>query len=87
MFLYANRNLYTADSVAAIAYRKELSDNVKSDLKKLNKFYEDHQSFIEPAVSWVYDKFLKGNNQPSGMLSYNEVTAYMIAFYKKFGTI
>ena len=87
MFMYANRNLYYADSVTAIAYRRQLSENVKLDLERLNKFYKDHQSFIEPAVSWFYDKFLKSNNQPSGMFSYSEVTAYLVAFYKKFGTI
>ena len=29
--------------------------------------------------------YLKANNQPGGKLSYNEVVAWLVAYYKKFG--
>jgi hypothetical protein len=32
-----------------------------------------------------YGEFLKANNQPAGKKSYNEVIAWLIAYYKKFG--
>jgi hypothetical protein len=35
---------------------------------------------------WGYGEFLKANNQPAGKRSYNEVVAWLIAYYKKFGT-
>jgi hypothetical protein len=32
-----------------------------------------------------HTKLLKANNQPAGKRSYNEVVAWLIAYYKKFG--
>ena len=87
MFIYANRNLYFTDSVAAKIYRKELSDDVVTDLKEWKEFNRRHQSIIEPVVRWVYGKYLQGNQQPEGVLSYDEVTGFIIAYYKKFGKI
>ncbi len=87
MFIYANRNLYFTDSLTAKKYRKELNAFVLSDFKEWSKFEKDHRSFVEPVISWVYGKFLQGNEQPAGVLSYDKVTAFIIAYYKKFGSI
>lgn len=87
MFLYANHSLYKVDSSAAKNFRNALSIGVKNDLEVWRKFNQSHQSFIEPLTSWFYDKFLKTKNQPEGMRSYNEVIAYIAAYYKKYGTI
>jgi hypothetical protein len=87
LFIYANRNLYILDSVASKIYMKQLHVDVVKDLAAWRAFNRRHRSFAEPIVSWVYDKYLQGNQQPNGVLSYDEVTAFMIAYYKKFGKI
>ena len=87
LFIYANRNLYYSDSTAAKKYRDALSLPVVADLKVWSRFNKDHKSIAEPIVSWVYGKFLQSNEQPAGVLSYDEVTGFIIAYYKKFGTI
>ena len=87
LFLYANRNLYFVDSVKAISYRKKLSAPVLADLKVRAKFSQAHQSFLEPIVAWGYGYFLLSNEQPQGMLSYDEVTGFLIAFYKKYNKV
>ena len=87
MFLYANRNLYSADSVAAIAFAKQLIPEVKTDLKEMRDFNLRHKNFVEPIIRWVYGKYLQSNQQPNGNLSYDEVTGLMIAYYKKYGTL
>ncbi len=87
LFTYANRTLYFADSTSSSKYRKLLSPEVIADFKERRKFNVDHQSFVEPIVRFFYDKFLQGNEQPMGILSYDEVTAFIIAYYKKNGTI
>lgn len=81
MFLYANRNLYTIDSSSSILYRNKLSESIKQDIITWKQFNKNHVSFLDPMVSWVYDKFLLSNNQPKGMLSYSEVVGYLIAYY------
>jgi len=87
LFMYANRNLYLADSAAAKTFRKALIPEVKKDLTEWITFSRKHKNSIEPLISWVYDKYLQGNRQPQGVLSYDEVTAFLIAYYKKFGRI
>lgn len=87
LFSYANRNLYYADSVSAKIYRKELSAPVKADIEEWISFSRRHQNPIEPFIRWGYGIFLRSNQQPLGILSYDEVTGFIIAYYKKFGKI
>jgi hypothetical protein len=87
LFLYSNRNLFAVDSISAKKYAKELLPQVKSDLKAWREFNIGHRSFLEPLISWMYGKYLQNNQQPAGMMSYDEVTGFLIAYYKKFGKI
>jgi len=87
MFMYSNRNLFATDSVAAKSFREKLTPAVTDDLKEWRKFSKDHRSPIEPIFRWVYGKYLQGNQQPQGVLSYDEVTGFIIAYYKKYGKI
>lgn len=87
LFIYANRNLYKTDSATAKLYVKDLGPLVLKDLQEWREFNRRHKSFFEPAFRLLYGLFLKGNQQPQGLLSYDEVTGFMIAYYKKFGRI
>lgn len=87
LFMYSNRNLFATDSVAAKSFREKLSPAVREDVREWRKFSEEHRSPLEPIFRWVYGKYLEGNQQPQGVLSYDEVTGFMIAYYKKYGKI
>jgi hypothetical protein len=87
MFMYSNRNLFATDSVAANEYRKQLAPAVINDLKEWRAFNIKHRNPIEPVFRWIYGKYLQGNQQPQGVLSYDEVTGFIIAYYKKYGKI
>lgn len=87
LFLYAGRNLYKADSVAARGFVAQLLPEVKKDLKDWKDFHERHKNPAEPVVRWIYGIYLENNEQPSGILTYDHVTAFMIAYYKKFGKL
>ncbi len=87
LFMYANRNLYMVDSLSANACRKLLIKPVKDDIKEWIRFNLKHRGFLEPVVRWGYGIFLQSNEQPQGILSYDEVTGFLIAYYKKFGKI
>jgi hypothetical protein len=84
LFLYADRNLYSIDTAAAKSLANQLLPPVKADLKELNDFYLKHQNPVEPVIRWMYGKYLQSNQQPSGVLSYDEVTGFVIAYYKKY---
>ena len=85
LFTYANRSLYFIDSTRANEFRKKLSPTVKSDIKKWRDFARKHKNPVEPFIRWAYGKFLKVNNQPEGIFSYDQVVTFMVAYYKKYG--
>lgn len=87
LFTYANRNLFMLDSVAAKNCRKGLDTTVKADIREWFRFNMQHQNPVEPVIRWIYGKYLENNKQPQGLLSYDEVTAFIISYYKKFGKI
>lgn len=87
LFTYANRTLYFVDSASALQYKKLLLPSVIADFKERRKFALEHTSFLEPVFRSLYGKFLQNNQQPMGILSYDEVTSFIIAYYKKFGVI
>jgi hypothetical protein len=87
LFLYANREVYYFDSVASREAVQQLILPVKEDIIELKKFDRAHRSFIEPAITWMYGNYLKMNNQPKGIHSYNAVVGMLIAYYKKYGKL
>ena len=87
LFMYSNRNLFETDSVSSKEFRKQLIPEVNDDLKEWKKFYLSHRNPIEPLFRWVYGVYLRRNQQPQGVLSYDEVTGFLIAYYKKTGKI
>ena len=87
LFLYANRELFFIDSVAAKQVIKQLIPEVKADIKEWQEFLIRHRSAVEPFIRWAYGRYLIANQQPKGMRTYNEVIAGLIAFYKKTGRI
>ena len=87
LFLYADRNLFSADSAAAKSFAKQLIPEVKADLKEWSDFNDRHRNPAEPVIRWMYGKYLQSNQQPLGVLSYDEVTGFLIAYYKKYGRL
>ena len=87
LFLYTNREVYYMDSDCSKKALMQLILPVRADLKALRKFDLDHQSVFEPLTTWLYNNYLKLNNQPKGLSSYNAVVGMLIAYYKKYGKI
>jgi len=85
LYSYGIRELYGRDSVLAIALNKQKPAQVKKDIIALRAFYARYENPVEPYIRKLYGQYLKANEQPSGMQSYNEVMAFLIAYYKKYG--
>ncbi len=85
MYNYSVGELYRRDTALAKTYQLKAHPQVKKDQKEFRDFYRRYKNPIEPIVMWGYGHFLKANNQPAGKRSYNEVVAWLIAYYKKFG--
>jgi hypothetical protein len=85
MYNYAVGEIFRRDSVLAKAFQEKLHPQVRRDQEEFRAFYKKYKNPIEPIIMWGYGHFLKANNQPAGKRSYNEVVAWLIAYYKKNG--
>ena len=67
--------------------RDHLDSLVKKDRKEIREFFNKRKNRISPAVSGLYDQYLKMNKQSAGINSYNEVIGWLIAYQKKYGKL
>ena len=85
MYLYAISELGREDSLLARAYSEKLNGQSKKDIESYREFLRKYRNPVAPVISWIYDGYLQANDQPEGKRSYNQVVAFLIAYYKKFG--
>jgi hypothetical protein len=85
MYNYATGEVRRRDTALARSFQKKMHPQVVRDIAEYRSFYHKYENPIEPIVMWGYGHYLKANNQPAGKQSYNEVVAWLIAYYKKFG--
>ena len=87
LFNYANRELYSKDSIAAKNNYTKLDPLVKNDMEELREYLRKSDNAIEPIIRIFYDRYLKANQQSEGVKSYNDITGMLIAYLKKYGKI
>ncbi|HYM92978.1 MAG TPA: DUF3810 domain-containing protein [Chitinophagaceae bacterium] len=86
MYAYAINEVFRRDSLQAKEFQKKLHPQVIKDFKEYREFYKKYKNPVEPVIMWFYSHYLKANNQPAGKQTYDEVVAWLIVYYKKFGT-
>ena len=87
IFLYGKDKDYTQFAAVIRQNRERLDTLVKLDRKAIREFFNKRKNRISPAVSNLYDQYLKLNKQSAGVNSYNEVIGWLIAYQKKYGKI
>jgi hypothetical protein len=86
MYNYAIGEVNKRDTALARSFQERLHAQAKKDIKEYRNFYYRYRNPVEPIITRAYGHYLKANNQPAGKQTYNEVVAWLIAYYKKFGT-
>jgi hypothetical protein len=87
LYIYAARNLALRDTAQVKKTYEQLPQLAKDDLKELKEFYRKYENPIEPIIRSLYGQYLRANEQPQGILSYDEVIAWIIAYYRKYREI
>jgi hypothetical protein len=64
---------------------QQLDAGVLQDMQTLRRFHQQYKNPIEPYINRIYAHYLRANEQPSGMLSYSEVVAMLVATWKQYG--
>lgn len=85
LFLYSVRELYVRDSVLAKTFKGRLAPGVRDDLRELQRFNRKYANPLEPLIWKIYGRYLRANRQPQGIVTYSEVTAWLIAYAHKYG--
>lgn len=85
LYLYSIRELFVRDSVLAKSFRGKLPPGIREDLLELRRFNLRYENPLEPLIWKVYGHYLRANRQPNGIVTYTEVTAWLIADARKNG--
>ena len=75
----------TFDTTTLKQLRQSLHPRARLDRIAERQFRMRRKNNVSPYVSDFYNNYLKMNNQPKGLATYNEVTAWLIAYMKKYG--
>jgi len=81
LYYYAASELYIRDSMQVRPLRDQLKPSIRQDFKELRQFYQKYKNPLEPVITQLYGNYLKANSQPQGMMTYNQVIAWVIAYY------
>ena len=85
LYLYSIRELYVRDSALAKTFKGRLAPGVREDFRELQRFNRKYENPLEPVIWNLYGKYLRANRQPHGIVTYTEVTAWLIAYANKNG--
>ena len=65
-------------------YIRKLDEKVISDINKVQNFWSKYSdSFLDKAQNFIYDLYLKSYNQEAGIMTYGEVSLYIIHYYQE----
>ena len=70
------------DTVAFKQLKTQISKPVLADFKEERLYWQAYQNKLETFTSIFYDNFLKANNQPEGLETYNRMVLLVLATYK-----
>ena len=77
------RDLMARDTAAHTKMRQFVSPAVHADFVTERNFWIAHESKLNIISDIFYDNFLKANNQPQGLMTYNRMVRLVMALYNK----
>ncbi len=75
--------LYLKDSLANKALKLKISAAVHQDFKTEQSYWKSYDSRVSWLSGIIYNNYLKVNNQPKGLETYNDMVLLVMALYKK----
>lgn len=87
LYSYGRPYLYYSDSLALKRIDSTLRPGVKNDFRELKKYFERYENPVEKVIDRMYGQYLKANEQPDGKVTYSKVVVWLVAYYRKTGTI
>lgn len=85
LWMYATAEMDTRDSGFVMEWVKKLHPAIRQDYRDLRAFNRKYANPLETRVWQLYGGYLRANRQPKGIVTYTEVTAWLIAYARKVG--
>jgi len=85
LYTYAASELYRRDSNLVAGFRKQLRPGIRADFRELKEYNRKYANPMEAHIWALYGGYLRANRQPQGIVTYSDVTAWLIAYGKKNG--
>ena len=82
---YALSDLKRLDEEQFHLILKSINPGVIKNYEEINTFWKTYENPTEPIFKWVFNAFLKANNQEEGIKSYNSVIGLLINYDKAKG--
>ncbi len=74
LWLYANHRLWRYDSASAQQFEKQLNPLTLAHIDTLEQINNECHGFFSQCTSYIYDRYLRTQNQTEGIKSYGNVT-------------
>ncbi|MBZ9778839.1 DUF3810 domain-containing protein [Psychroflexus sp. CAK8W] len=84
---YSLNDMYRKDPLLSEALIEELNPGVMKNYKEVQEFWQAYSGPVELIMETVYGNYLKVNNQPQGIESYNYVVALLVNYYQQKQTV
>lgn len=82
---YTLSDLKRLDEDKFNALWKTIHPGVVKNYEEVRNFWKSYENPAEPVFKWLYDAFLKSNNQEEGIKSYNAVVGLLVNYDKAYG--
>jgi len=79
---YSLSNLRNNEEVEFKRLFTQLNPGVRKNFQEMADFWASYQNPLEPVFKGIFNTFLKANNQPKGIKSYNAVVSLMVNYHK-----
>jgi hypothetical protein len=79
---YCMSNVKAKNEVVFKKLKSQINPGIIANFKESEIFWEKYESPIEKAFKWLYDNYLKANQQDEGIESYSKFIDLMINYYK-----
>ena len=81
---YCLSDVYDRDEEKAIELRGKIRPGILKNYAKSQLFWETMENPLEPFFKYFYTGYLKANNQPKGLETYNYMVALLVNYNKSF---
>ncbi len=81
---YCLSDIRRGDKEAFDQIIKEMNPGVKANFEEMSVFWNSYKNPMEPVFKSIFNSFLKANNQPEGIESYNAMVRLLVPYHQKF---